>query len=185
MENVVVQLLSHVQFFATSQTEAHQAFLSFTISQSLLKFTPFESVMTSSHLILYHPLVLPSVFPSIRVFSSKSIHCIRQPKYWSFSFSNSSSSEYSGLISFRIDLASSPCSPRDSQKSSPATQFKSINSLALSFLYGPILTSIHNYQKNHSFDQVDLVGKVMSLLLNMPSRFVIAFLLRSKHLLIS
>ena len=155
MENVV-QLLSHVQFFATSQTAAHWAFLSFIVSQSLLKFTPFESVMTSNHLILYQPLLLPSVFPSIRVFSSKSIHCIRQPKYWSFSFGNSSSSEYSGLISFRIDLASSPCSPRDSQKSCLAPQFKSINSLVLSLLYGPTLTSRHDYWKSHSFDFMDL-----------------------------
>ena len=79
----------------------------------------------------------------------------------------------------------SPCSPRDSQKSSPTPQFKSINSLALRFLYDPTLTCIHDCGKNHSFDQMDLCGKVMSLLFNMLPRLVIAFLSRSKHLLIS
>ena len=112
-----------------------------------------EPVMPSNHLILCHPLLLlPSIFPSIRVFSNKLVLPIRWPKYWSFSFSISPSNEYSGLISFRIDqfdlLA---IHPRDSQESSPAPQFKSINSLALSFLYGPTFTSIHDYQKNHIF----------------------------------
>ena len=85
-------------------TAAHQATLSITNSQSLLKLMSIESVMPSNHLILCHPLLyLPSIFPSIRVFSSKSALGIRWPKYWSFSFSNSPSNEYSGLISFRID----------------------------------------------------------------------------------
>ena len=98
-----------------------------------------------------HPLLLlPSVLPRIRVFSNKSVLCIRWPKYWSFSFSISPSNVYSGLISFKI--VGSPCSSRDSQESSPTTQFKSINSLALSFLQSPTLTSIHDYWKNHSFD---------------------------------
>ena len=101
---VVVQLLSHVQLFATPQTAAHQASLSFITSRSLLKFMSIESVMLSNHLILCCPLLLlPSFFPSIRVFSSESVLCIRWPKYWSFSFSISPSNEYSGLISFRID----------------------------------------------------------------------------------
>ena len=106
-----------------------------------------------NHLILcsYPLLLLPSVFPSIRVFSNESVLCIRRPKYWTFSFSISPSSEYSGLISFRIDWWSH-CSPRDSLESSTTPQFKSINSSALSFLYGPALTSIHDYWKNHSFD---------------------------------
>ena len=111
-----------------------------------------ESVMPSNHLILCHPLLLlPSIFPSIRVFSTESVLHIRWPKYWSFSFNISPSNEHPGLISFRIRVGS-PCSPRDSQESSPTPQFKIINSLALSFLYSPTLTSIHDYWKNHSFD---------------------------------
>ena len=101
---VVVQLLSHVRLFVTPWTVAHQASLSFTISWSLLKFMSFESVILSSHLILCGLLLLlPSIFSSIRVFSSKSALCISWPKYWSFSFSMSPSSKYSGLISLRID----------------------------------------------------------------------------------
>jgi len=103
------------------------------------------------HLILCCPLLLPSIFPSIRVFSNESVHHIRWPKYWSFSFSINPSIEYSGLISFRMDWLDL-CCPRDSPESSPTPQFKSINSLALSFLYSPTLTSIHDYWKNHSFD---------------------------------
>ena len=99
-----VQSLSRVRLFATPWTAACQASLSITNSQSLLKLMSIESVMPSNHLILCHPLVLPpSIFPSIRVFSSESILCIRWPEYWSFSFSISPSNEYSGLISFRID----------------------------------------------------------------------------------
>ena len=95
---------SHVRLFATPWTAAHQASLSFTISQSLLKFMSIESVMPSNHLILCRPfLLLPSIFPSIRVFSKESVLHIRWPKYWSFSFSISPSNDYSGLISFRID----------------------------------------------------------------------------------
>ena len=117
-------------------------------------FMPIESVMLSNHFILCHPFLLPrSIFPSIRVFSNESALHIRWPKYWSFSFSISPSNEYSGLISFRI---SSPCSPRNSQESSPTPQFKSINSSALSLLYGPTLTSIHDYWKSHSFNYRDL-----------------------------
>ena len=101
---LAVQLLSHVWLFGTPWTAARQASLSFTISWSLLKLMSTESVMPSNHLILCHPLLfLPSIFPSIRVFSSESALHIRWPKYWSFSFSISPSNEYSGLISFRID----------------------------------------------------------------------------------
>ena len=96
-----VQSLSHVQLFATPWTAAHQASLSITKSQSLLKLISIESVMPSNHLILCHPLLLPSIVPSIRVFSKESVLHIRWPKYWSISISPSS--EYSGLISFRID----------------------------------------------------------------------------------
>ena len=99
----VVQLLSHVQLFMTPWTAAHQASLSFTISQSLLKIISIELMVPSNHLILCCPLLLPSVFPSIRVFASESVPCMRWPKYWSFNFSISPSNEYSGLISFRID----------------------------------------------------------------------------------
>ena len=101
---VVVQLRSRVRLFVTLWTSARQGSLSFTISWSLLKLTFVESVMPSNHLILCHPLLLlPSVFPSIRVFSNESTLCIRWPKYWSFSFSISPSNEHSGLISFRMD----------------------------------------------------------------------------------
>ena len=101
---VVLQLLSHVRLFMTTWTAAHQASLSFTISWSLLKFKSTESVMPSKHLILYHPLLLlPSIFPSIRIFSSELALCIRWQKYWSFSFSICPSNEYSGLTSFRMD----------------------------------------------------------------------------------
>ena len=100
---VLVQSLSHLQLFVTSWTAAHQASLSFPVSLSLLRLMSIESVMPSNHLILCHPLLLPSIFLSIRVFSNESVLQIRWPKYWSFSFSISPSNEYSGLISFRID----------------------------------------------------------------------------------
>ena len=104
-----VQSLICVWLFATSWTTAHQASLSITNSQSLLKLISIELVMPSNHLILCHPLLLPpSIFPSIRVFSNESVLCIRWPKYWSFSFSISPSNEYSGLISFRTDWLDLP-----------------------------------------------------------------------------
>ena len=119
---------------------------------SLLKLMFSESVMPSNHLILCHPLLLlSSIFPRIRVFPNESVLRIRWPKYWSFSFSISPSNEYSGLISFRIDWLDL-LAVQHSQESSPTLQFKSINSLAVSFPYGPTLTSIHDYWKNHSFD---------------------------------
>ena len=153
-----VQSLSRVQLFETSWTAARQASLSTTNSRSLLKLLSMELVMPSNHVILCRPLLLlPSIFPSIRVFSSVSVLHIRWPKYWSFNFSISPSNEYSGLISFRTDWFDPYC-PRDSQESSPTPQFKSINSLLLSFLYGPTLTSIHDNSKNHSFDYMDLGG---------------------------
>ena len=100
----LLQSLSHGQLFATSWAAACQASLSITNSQSLLKLMSIDLVMSSNHLILCHPLLLlPSIFPSIRVFSNKSVFLIKWPKYWSFSFSISPSNEYSGLISFRID----------------------------------------------------------------------------------
>ena len=117
-----------------------------------------ESVMPSNHLILCCPLLLlPSIFPNIRIFSNESALYIRWPKYWSFSFSISPSNEHSGLISFRVDRVDwlDLLAILGTLKSSPTPQFKSINSLALSLLYGPALTSIHDYWKNHSFDYID------------------------------
>ena len=126
----------------TSWTAAHQASLSSTIAQSLLRIMSTESVMPSNHLILCRPLLLPSIFPSIRVLSNESVLPIRCPKYWSFSFNISPSNDYSGLISFRIDWLDLLAVPRDSQESSPTPQFEDINSSVLSFLYGPTPTSI-------------------------------------------
>ena len=119
---------------------------------SLLKLMSIELVMPSNHLILCHPLyLLLSMFPSIRVFSSELTLCTQWPKYWSFSFSISPSNEYSGLTSFRMDWFELYC-PKDSQESSPAPEFKSINFSALSLLYGPTLTSVHHYWKINSFE---------------------------------
>ena len=127
-----VQSLSPVQLFVTPWTSARQASLSITNSR-----------MLSNHLILCHPLLLPpSIFPSIRVFSNELVLCIRWPKYGSFSFRINPSNEYSGLISFTIDWFHFLAVRESSQVSSPTPQFKSINSLALSFLYSPTLTSI-------------------------------------------
>ena len=133
--------------------------LCFTISQSLLRLMSIELVMPSNHLILcYSLLLMPSIFPSIRVFSSESAVRIRQTKYWSFSFSISPSNEYLGVDFLQDSLVECPCSPRDSQVSfpAPAPQFESINSSVLSCLYGPNLTSVHDYGKNNSFDCMDL-----------------------------
>ena len=147
-----VQLLSRVWLFATPWTAARQASLSITNSLSPPKPMSIESVMPSNHLILCRPLLfLPSVFPSIRVFSNESALHIRWPKYWSFSFSISPSNEYSGLISFRMDWLDR-LAVQGTLKSSPTPQFKSINSSALSFLYSPTLTSLYDHWKNHSVD---------------------------------
>ena len=140
---------SVVSLFVTPWTVAS---LSINKFQSLLKLMSIQWVMLSNHLILCHPLFLPpSIFLSIRVFSNELVLRIRWPKYWSFSFSISPSNErsdwfplgWTGWIS---------SSPRDSQESSPTPQSKSINSLALSILYSPTLTSIHDHRKNHSLD---------------------------------
>ena len=137
-----VQLLSHVQLFVTPWTAARQASLSITNSQSLLKLMLIQSVMPSNHLILCFPLLLlPSIFPSITVFSNESVIHIRWPKNWSFRFSIRPSNEYSGLISFRMDWLDLLAV----QGTSPTPQFKSTDSLALSFLYSPTFTSIHDY----------------------------------------
>ena len=146
-----VQLLSRVRLFATPWTAAPGASLCITNSQSLLKLKSIELVMPSNHLLLCRPFLLPSIFPSIRVFSDESVLPIRWPQYWSFSFSISPSNEYSRLISFRMDWLDL-LAVQGTQEFSPTLQFKSINSSLLSFLYSPALTFIHDYWKNHSFD---------------------------------
>ena len=140
----------------------------------------------------YHPaisscrplLLLPWILPSFRVFSNESALHIRWPKYWSFSFNISSSSEYSGLISFRMDWFDL-LTVQATLKSLVQYQFKSIDSSAFSLLYDPNLTYICDYWKTIALTTLIFVGKVMSLLFNVLFRFVIAFLSRSKHLLIS
>ena len=167
-------------------TAARQASLFITNSQSLLKLMSIESLMLSKHLILYRSLRLPSIFPSIRVFSNESVFHIRWPKYWSFSFSISPSNEYSGLISFRTDWFDLPAVQGTLKSLLQPPQFKSINSAALSFLYSPTLTSIHDYwKKTIALTIWTFVSKVMPLLFNRLSRFSIVFLPRSKRLLIS
>ena len=147
-----VQSLSRIQLFATPWIAAHQASLSITNSQSLLKIMSIESVMPSSHLILCRPLLfLPPIPPSIRVFSNESTLCMRWPKYWSFSFSISPSNEHPRLISFRmnwLDLLA----VQGTLKSLLQTTVESISSSVLSFLHSPTLTSIHDHWKNHSLD---------------------------------
>ena len=140
---------------ATPWTAARLASLSIANSRSLLKLMFIESVMPSNHLILCRPLLLlPSIFPSIRVFSNESVLRIRWPKYWTFSFSISPSNEYLGLISFRMDWLDL-LAVQGTQESSPTPQFK-INSVVLSFLNGSTLTSIHDHRKNHSLDLTNL-----------------------------
>ena len=150
----VVQSLSRVRLFVTPRTAEHQASLSFTISQSLLKLMSIESLLPSNHLILSRPLLfLSSIFPSFRIFSNESVLRIRWPECWSFSFTISPSNEYSGLTSFRMDwldlLAVQGTLKSLLQHHSSKA---SIRSSVLSFLYSPTLTSIHDHWKNHSFD---------------------------------
>ena len=144
-----VQSLSRVRLFATPWITARQASLSITSSRSSLRLTSIESVMPSSHLILGHTLLLlPPIPPSIRVFSNESTLRMRWPKYWNFSFSIIPYNEIPGLNSCRMDWLDLLAV----QESSPAPQFKRINSSGLSFLHSPTLTSIHDYWKNHSLD---------------------------------
>ena len=140
----------------TPWTAARQASLSITGSQSLLKLMSIESVMPSNHLFLCCPfLLLPSIFPSIRVFSNESVLHIRWPKYWSFSFSISLSNKYPGLIPFRIDWFDL-LAVQGTLKSLLQHHSSKASILQLSFLYSLTVTSIHDYWKNHSFDQIDL-----------------------------
>ena len=160
--------------------------LSITSSRSSPKPTSIESVMPSSHLILCHPLILlPPIPPSIRVFSSESTLRMRVAKVLEFQLQHHSFQRTPRTDGLQNGLVGSPFSPWDSQESSPIPQFRSINTLALSFLHSPTLTSIHDHRKNHSLDRQTFVGKVMSLLFNMLSRLVITFLPRSKYSTIS
>ena len=183
----VVQLFSHVRLFVTPSTAAHQASLSFPISLSLLKLMSIESVMPSNHLILCCPLLLlPSIFPSIRVFSSESALHIRWPKDWSFSFSISSPNEHLGLISFRIDWFDI-LAVQGTRRS--LLQPHSSKASILWHLAFFMVQLSHPYYmttgKTLALTLWTFVGKVMSLLFHTLSRSVTVFLPRSKRLLIS
>ena len=169
----------------TPWTVACQASLCITNSWSLLKLMSIESVMPSHHLILCHPLLLlPSIFPSIQVFSNELVLCIRWPKYWSFSFSTSPSNEYSGLISFRIDwfdlLAVQGTLKNLLQHRSSKASILPCSAFFMVQLSHPYMTT----GKITALTIWTFVSKVMSLLFNMLSRFVTAILPRSKCLLI-
>ena len=192
--NCIICEFSSVQFshsvvsrlFATPWTAARQASLSITESQSLCKLMSIELVMPSNHLILCHPLLLlPSVFPSIRVFSNKSVLRIRWSKYWSFSFSISPSNENSGLISFRMDWldllavqGTLECLLQYHSSKASILRRSAFIIVQLSHLY---MTT----GRITALTRLTFVGKVTSLLFNMLSRLVITFLPRTKHLLIS
>ena len=149
----VVQSLSSVWLFATPRTAARQVSLSFTIAWSLLKLISVESMMPSNHLVLCHPLLLlPLIFPSIRVFSNGSALHIRCPKYWNFSFSISPFNEYLGLISFRMDWLDLLAVQGTLKSLLQHHSSKASIILPLSLLCCPTLTSIHDYRKNHGFD---------------------------------
>ena len=181
-----VQSLSCVRLFATPWAAACQASLSITNSWSLLKLLAFESVMPSNHLILCHPLLLlPSIFPSIRVFSNESALRIRWPKYWSFSFNISPFNEHPGLISFRMDwldlLAVQGTLKSLLQHHTSKASILWRSAFFMVHLSHPYMTT----GKTIALTRWTIVGKVMSLFFNMLSRLVITFLPRSKHLLIS
>ena len=178
-----VQSLSHVRLFVTPWTAACQASLFITNSQSWLKLMFTESMMPSNHLILCHPLLLmPSIFPSIRVFSNESALSIRWPKYWSFSFNISLSNEHPGPISFRMDwldlLAVQGLLRVFSNNHSSKVSVLPHSAFFIVQLSHPYMTT----GKTIALTRRTFVGKVMSLLLNMLSRLVITFLPRSKHL---
>ena len=181
-----VQSFSHVRLFVTPWTAAHQASLSITNSRSLPKLMSTESAMPSNHLILCHLLLLlPSIFPNIGVFSSESILLIRWPKYWSFTFHISPSNEHPGLISFRIDwldlLAVQRTLKSLLQHHSSKASILQHSAFFTVQLSHPYMTT----GKTIALTRRTFVGKVMSLRFNMLSRLIIAFLPRSKHLLVS
>ena len=181
-----VQSLSHVQFFVTPWTAACQASLSIINSRSLLKLTSVKSVMPSNHLVLCRPLLLlPSIFPSIRVFLNESALHIMWPKNWSFSFNVTPSNEYSGPISFRMD-----CLDLLAVQGTLKSLLQHHNSKASILRHSAffIVQLSHPYMttgKTIPLTRQTFVGKLMSLLFNMLSRLVIAFLPRNKRLLIS
>ena len=181
-----VQSLSRVQLFATPRIVARQASLSITNSRSLLKLMPIESVMPSSHLILCHPLLLlPSIPPSIRIFSNESTLHMRWPKYWSFSFSIGPSNEHPGLIFFRMDwldllAVQGTLKSLLQNHSSKASIFRNSAFFTVQLSH-PYMTT----GKTIALTRQTFIGKVMSLLFNMLSRLVITFLPRNKLLLIS
>ena len=181
-----VRSLSRVWLFATPWIIACQASLSITNSWSLLKLMSIELVMPPSHLILCRPLLLlPSIFPSIRVFSNESTLRMRWPKYWSFSFSVSPSNEHPGLISFRMDWLDL-IAVQEILKS--LLQYHSSKASILWHSAFFTVQRSHPYMttgKTIALTRWTFVGNVMSLLLNMLSRLIITFLQRSKHLLIS
>ena len=156
---VAVQSLRWVSLFVTPWAAACQASLSFTISRSLLKLLSIESVIPSNHLVLCRPLLLPSVFPSIRVFSNESALRMRWPKYRSYTFSISPSNEYSGSISFRMNWFDLLAVQGTLKSLLQYHSSKSVSYSVLSFLYSPTLTSIHDYWINHTFDYMDLMAK--------------------------
>ena len=181
-----VQSLSRVRLFVTPWIAARQASLSITISRSSLRLMSIESMMPSSHLILGHPfLLLPPIPPSIRVFSNESTLRMRWPKHWSFSFSIIPSKEHPGLISFRMDwldlLAVQGTLKSLLQHPSSKASILRCSAFFTVQLSHPYMTT----GKTIALTRRTLVGKIMSLLLNMLSRLVITFLPRSKHLLIS
>ena len=183
-----VQLLCHVWLFAIPWTAAHQASLSITNSWSLPKLMSIESVMPSNHLILCHSLLLPSILPSIKVFSNESTLCIRWTNYWSFSVSISPSNEHPGLISFRMDwldlLAVQGTLKSLLQYHSSILRRSAFFTVQLSHPY--MTTGKTIALTRWTFQQRSITfNKVMSLLFNMLSRLVIKCLPRSKHLLIS
>ena len=181
-----VPLLSRVWLFVTPWIAAHQASLSITNSRSLPKLIPIELVMPSNHLILCHPLLLlPSIFPSIRVFSNESVLRMRWPKYWSFSFSISPSNEHPGLISFRMDWLD-PLAVQGTLKSLLQHHSSKASNLQCSALF--IVQLSHAYMttgKTIPLTRRTFVGKAISLFFNMLSRLVITFLPRRKRGLIS
>ena len=175
---------NRVRLFVTPWIAARQASLSITNSRSLLRLMSIESVMPSNHLILCRPLLLPSVFPSIRVFPNESVLCIRWPKYGSVSFSISPSNEHPGLI-FRMDwldllAVQGTLKSLLQHHSSKASHFQSLAFFTVQLSH-PYMTT----GKTIALTRRTFVGKIMFLLLNMLSRLVITFLPRSNHLLIS
>ena len=171
---VVVQSLGHIWLLVTPWTAAHQASLSFTISWNLLKLMSIESVMPSNHLVLYHSLLLPSIFPRIRVFSDEQALHIRWPKYLSLSFSISLSNEYSGLVSFRIDwfdlLAVQGTLKSLLQHHSSKASILWCSAFFMVQLSHPYMTT----GKIIALTRQIFISKVMSLLFNTLSSFVIA-----------